>query len=175
MVVGVGCNLKEEGLSIVVPNVDNAPNLGAVVCCHTSLHDLISFLALQRGCNYSWWSLAIAVHDDLLDFKQAQPHKMNVGYKNVNCGIFTLGLLQSLQSSSFLSGVYIKRWRADMQQHAPSNVPGDGVLIIPEESSGKYSLSVIISQLSVQGNFNLWRCLHLSREFSGKTAFLLFS
>lgn len=37
-----------------------------------------------------------------------------------------------------------------MQQHAPSTVPGDGVLIIPEESSGKYSLSVIISWLSVQ-------------------------
>lgn len=60
-----------------------------------------------------------------------------------------------------------------MQQHAPSTVPGDGVLIIPEESSGKYSLSVIISWLSVQDNFNLCQCFHLSREFSGKTAFLL--
>lgn len=60
-----------------------------------------------------------------------------------------------------------------MQQHAPSTVPGDGVLIIPEESSGRYSLSVIISWLSVQDDFNLCQCLHLSREFSGKTAFLL--
>lgn len=60
-----------------------------------------------------------------------------------------------------------------MQQHAPSTVPGDGVLIIPEESSGKYLLSVIISWLSVQGNFSLCRRLHLSRECSDKTAFLL--
>lgn len=40
-----------------------------------------------------------------------------------------------------------------MQQHAASTVPADGVLIIPEESSGKYLLSVITVWLSLQGNF----------------------
>lgn len=36
----------------------------------------------------------MAVHDELLNFKQAQPHKMNVGYRNVNCGIFYPGLVE---------------------------------------------------------------------------------
>jgi len=40
-----------------------------------------------------------------------------------------------------------------MQQHASSAVPEDAVLIIPEESSGKYLHLVIIFWLSVQSNF----------------------
>lgn len=60
-----------------------------------------------------------------------------------------------------------------MQQHASSTVPGDRVLIIPEESSGKYLHSVITFWLSVQGNFSLCSCLHPSGVCSDKTVFLL--
>lgn len=65
-----------------------------------------------------------------------------------------------------------------MPQHASSTVPRDGVLIIPEESSGKHLHSVITFWLSVQGNFSLYNCLHLPRECSDKTSFsftLIFS
>lgn len=76
---------------------------------------------------------------------------MNVGYRNVNCGIFYLGLVEVIAIFKYFIRCICKGVvRADMKQHAPSTVPGDGVLIIPEESSGKYSLSVITSWLSLQ-------------------------
>lgn len=42
-----------------------------------------------------------------------------------------------------------------MHQHASCTVPGDGVLVIPEESSEKYFHSIITFRLYVQDDLSL--------------------
>lgn len=60
----------------------------------------------------------------------------------------TLGWLKSLQFSSILSCVYAKGWEGRRAAACVFTVPGDGVLIIAEESSGKYLHLVITFWLS---------------------------